>query len=132
MIPPVSPIYHLGPSSGSGVLRTKGRSYSSPLPLASSPLDIVPITPAELSQPIPVNVPNYFDQYLPRELRILVLAILVDLHEADHRRLVCSAKWTAMRAGHSRNRHVGVEKGVRELLKLSRVGILPLHHSKIG
>ncbi|TBU29877.1 RNI-like protein [Dichomitus squalens] len=121
MIPPVSPLYRLGPPSGSAVLRTKGRSYSSPFPLTSSPFDIVPTTPAEISQPIPVNVLNHFDVYLPRELRILVLAMLVDLHEADHRRLVSSGKWTAIRAGLSRNRHVGVEKGVRELLKLSRV-----------
>ena len=125
-IPPVSPLYHLGPASGSTVLRTKGRSYSSPFPLTSSPLDIVPTTPTELSHPIPVNVVNYFDDRLPRELRILVLAVLVDLHEVDHRRAVASGKWTALRAGQSRNRHVGAEKGVRELLKLSRVGILPL------
>ena len=125
-IPPVSPLYHLGPASGSTVLRTKGRSYSSPFPLTSSPLDIVPTTPTELSHPIPVNVVNYFDDRLPRELRILVLAVLVDLHEVDHRRTVASGKWTALRAGQSRNRHVGAEKGVRELLKLSRVGILPL------
>ncbi|KAI1793137.1 RNI-like protein [Ganoderma leucocontextum] len=120
-IPPVSPLYRLGPISGSAVLRSKGRSYSSPFPLASSPFDIVPITPTELSRPVPVNEPNYLDDHLPRELRILVLAALVDLHEAEHRRTVSSGKWTAFRAGLSRNRHVGTEKGIRELLKLSRV-----------
>lgn len=131
-IPPASPLYRLGPASGSAVLRTKGRSYSSPFPLASSPLDIVPITPTELSRPILVNVPNYFDDHLPRELRILVLAALVHLHEAEHRQTVASGKWTAFRAGLSRNRHVGAEKGIRELLKLSRVGILPLSPVKHG
>ncbi len=132
-IPPISPLYRLGPVSGSAVLRAKGRSYSSPFPLTSSPLDLVPITPTELLRPIPVvNVPNYFDDCLPRELRILVLAALVDLHEAEHRRTVASGKWTAFRAGLPRNRHVGAEKDTRELLKLSRGGRLPLSPVKHG
>ena len=124
-ISPISPIYRMAPAAGSTTLRAKGRSYSSPFPLPSSPFDIVPAAPAEISEPIPVEVPNYFDCYLPRELRLRVLATLVDLHEADHERAIASGKWSALRAGSSRNRWVGREKGIRELLKLSRVGTRP-------
>ena len=105
------------------ILRSKGRSYSSPFPLPTSPFDIVPLTPAEISEPVRVDVRNYFDEDLPRELKLHILASIVGLYEAEHARAVSSGKWTAITAGRSRNRWVGIEKGVRELLKLSRVGI---------
>ena len=120
---PLSPLYRIVPPTGSaGTLRAKGRSYSSPFPLPSSPFDIVPAAPVEVSEPIPIETPNYFDEYLPRELRLRVLAFLVELHEAEHARTVATGKWSAVRAGLSRNRWVGSEKGIRELLKLGRVG----------
>ncbi|EIW64147.1 RNI-like protein [Trametes versicolor FP-101664 SS1] len=119
-ITPLSPIYRVGPPSELAILRAKGRSYSSPFPLSSSsPLDIVPVTPTDISEAIQIEVPNYFDEYLPRELKLQVLAALVELHEEEHQRLVTSDRWTARKAG--RNRWVGAEKGIVELLKLSRV-----------
>ncbi|KAI0660672.1 RNI-like protein [Cubamyces menziesii] len=118
-ITPLSPIYRIGPPSEIAILRSKGRSYSSPFPLTSSPLDIIPITPANISEPIHIDVPNYFDQHLPRELRLKILRSLVELHEEEHARTQASERWTARRAG--RHRWVGAEKGVVELLRLSRV-----------
>ncbi|KAI0673736.1 hypothetical protein C8Q78DRAFT_1018637 [Trametes maxima] len=121
-ISPISPIYRIGPPSEAAILRSKGRSYSSPFPLASasSPLDIVSVTPADILEPLrSAEARNCFDEYLPRELRLKVFAELVELHEEEHLRLVASPRWTARKAG--RHRWVGAEKGVIELLKLSRV-----------
>ncbi|KAI0652456.1 hypothetical protein C8Q79DRAFT_896671 [Trametes meyenii] len=121
-VSPISPIYRIGPPSETAILRSKGRSYSSPFPLASasSPLDIVSATPADILEPLrSVEVRNYFDECLPRELRLKVLGSLVELYEQEHLRLVASPRWTARKAG--RHRWVGAEKGVLELLKLSRV-----------
>ncbi|KAI0640013.1 RNI-like protein [Trametes polyzona] len=119
-ISPTSPIMRAGPPSELAILRAKGRSYSSPFPLSvSSPLDIVPVTPTDISEPVHVEVPNYFDEWLPRELRLKILVSLVELHEQEHFRLVTSERWTARKA--ARHRWVGAEKGVMELLKLSRV-----------
>ncbi|OSD03353.1 RNI-like protein [Trametes coccinea BRFM310] len=115
----VSPIYRIGMPSEAAVLRAKGRSYSSPFPLPSSPLELIPVAPAEISEPIPIEVTNYFEEYLPRELRLKVLAFIVDLYEEDHHRAIANGRWTARRAG--RHRWVGVERGIVELLKLSRV-----------
>ncbi|KAI0364080.1 hypothetical protein BV20DRAFT_983413 [Pilatotrama ljubarskyi] len=116
---PVSPIYRIGPPSEAAVLRSKGRSYSSPFPLPSSPLDIVPVSPADISEPIPVETPDHFDECLPRELRLKVLASFVGLYEEEHLRTLASGRWTARKA--ARHRWVGIEKGIVELLKLRRV-----------
>ncbi|KAH8102388.1 RNI-like protein [Cristinia sonorae] len=102
-------------------VRTKGRSYSSPLPLPSSPFDIVPIAPADIFAPITAYLPNYFDEVLPHELKVQILAAMIHLHEMDHERRLSSAKWTAIKAASSKNRWVGRDKGIRELFKLSRV-----------
>ncbi|KAI0828906.1 RNI-like protein [Trametes gibbosa] len=116
----VSPLLRIGPPSELAILRSKGRSYSSPFPLSSSsPLDIIPVTQTDLSEPVRIKVPDYFDEYLPLELKLEVLKILVELHEAEHLRLVASERWTARKA--ARNRCVGAEKGMMDLLKLSRV-----------
>ncbi|RPD82252.1 RNI-like protein [Lentinus tigrinus ALCF2SS1-7] len=115
----LAPLY--GPPSGVAILRAKGRSYSSPFPLPLSPLDIVPIATADIFEPIPIDPTNYFDEYLPRELKLHIFAILVSLFEAEHLRILSTDRWTASLAGRSRNRWVGVQKGIRELLKLSRV-----------
>ncbi|KAI0720112.1 RNI-like protein [Cerioporus squamosus] len=110
-----------GPPSGAAILRAKGRSYSSPLPLSSSAFDVVPNTSADIFEPIPLDLTNYFDEYLPRELKLHIFATFVDLFEAEHLRIMSTDRWSASLAARSRNRWVGVEKGIRELLKLSRV-----------
>lgn len=119
---PILPIYRTdGPSTVPNI-RTKGRSYSSPLPLSASPLEIVPVSADNIFTPVHVILPNYFDDFLPRELRLHVLVALVELHEAEHQRNVRSEKWTTKKA--TRSKWVGRDKGIKELLKLSEVGRL--------
>ncbi|KIM79805.1 hypothetical protein PILCRDRAFT_822981 [Piloderma croceum F 1598] len=98
-------------------LKAKGRSYSSPLPLSA--LDIIPSVLTDVFTPIPIIPRNYFDEMLPRELRLRVLTSLVALHEAEHDRAVKEGDWTVMRA--SKNRWVGKDKAIRELVKFSRI-----------
>ncbi|KAK7686684.1 hypothetical protein QCA50_010284 [Cerrena zonata] len=102
-------------------LRTKGRSYSSPLPLPTSVLDIVPLAPADILSPQPVIKPCYFDEWLPREVKLEVFRTLVEIFQGEFEKRVENGKWTANKAGSSRNRWVGRDKGIRELFKISRV-----------
>ena len=102
-------------------MRTKGRAYSSPLPLPTNAFDIVPLAPVDIfSEPEQV-VPSCFDEWLPRELKLHVLTFLIDLFEEEFRKRVADGKWTAHKASSSRNKWVGRDGGVRELFKLSRV-----------
>ena len=103
------------------VLRTKGRSYSSPLPFTASVFDIVPLAPADLFEPLPPVVPDYFDEWLPHELKLHILALLPELHEAEHESHDKSENWSAHKASHHRNKWVGAERGIKELFKLCRV-----------
>lgn len=146
--PPATPLVETSPVSGvvdsqlmsiratsfasSLPLRTKGRSYSSPLPLPQrSVLDLVPLGPVDIFEPLPPVFPAYFDDYLPRELKLHVFAALLDLHEADFDKRVKDGKWTAIKASASRNRWTGRDKGLRELFKLSRVCI-SLRHLRLS
>lgn len=106
-------------------VRTKGRAYSSPLPLPSFNFDdIVPLAPADLYEVPPErDQTSYFEDYLPHELKLHILVALVDLHQAEFEKRVADGKWTAHKASSSRSKWVGRDKGVRELFKLSRVGI---------
>lgn len=107
------------------MMRTKGRTYSSPLPLPSIAFDIIPHAPADIfAQPTQI-VPSYFDDWLPQELKLHILASLMDLFEVEFEKRVADGKWTAQKAIASRNKWVGRERGVRELFKLSRVSIYP-------
>lgn len=118
----IDPIYRFSRQTNLPPLRTKGRSYSSPLPFPSSPFDIVPTAPADIFAPVPTLLPNYFDEVLPHELKVHILASLVHLHQADHALRIAGPKWSAIRAGSSKNKWVGRDKGIRELFRLSRVG----------
>lgn len=75
-----------------------------------------------------------FDELLPREVKLTIFAWVVWIHEMDHERLVNagpdgvtaktrsgSVKWTAHKAGLGRNKWVGRDRGIRELIKLGRV-----------
>lgn len=99
--------------------RTKGRSNSLPEPLSA--LDYIPTSSLDIYEPIPLVIKNYFDDELPRELRLRVFRSLLDLHELDFQRLVTSGKWSMSKASSSRGQWVGKAKGIRELFKLSRV-----------
>ncbi|KAH9929755.1 uncharacterized protein B0H18DRAFT_953464 [Fomitopsis serialis] len=114
------PIYYANSSSNRTVLRTKGRSYSSPLPLPVTPLDLVPVA-ADIFEPILQPTPNYFDEFLPMELKLRVFVSLVELREAEHQKLIEAGLWTLRNATSSKNKWVGRDRGIRELFKLSRV-----------
>lgn len=119
------PVYYTGRPTDRTVLRTKGRSYSSPLPFPMTPLDLVPPITVDIFEPIPQPTPNYFDELLPAELRLRVFVSLVRTHEAEHQKCVADGTWTLRKAASLKNRWVGRDRGIRELFKLSRVGILP-------
>lgn len=104
-------------------LKGKGRSYSSPLPFSA--LDIIPVTSPDIFVPIPLVVRNYFDEVLPKELQLHVFRSLVLLHVADHSRAVNEGRWSVAKASSSKSRWTGRDKGVRELVKFSRVSIEP-------
>ena len=118
------PVYYSSPTDRN-LLRTKGRSYSSPLPFPTAPLDLVSPITVDIFEPIPEPTPNYFDELLPAELRLRVFVSLVHIHEDEHQKRVDDGTWTLRKATSSKNRWVGRDRGIRELFKLSRVGILP-------
>ena len=75
-----------------------------------------------------------FDELLPREVKLTIFAWVVWVHERDHERLVDagpdgvaaktksgSIKWSAHKAGMGRNKWVGRDRGLRELIRLGRV-----------
>ncbi|KAJ7103056.1 hypothetical protein B0H15DRAFT_874408 [Mycena belliarum] len=97
----------------------KARAQSMPYPVSA--LDLVPATTADLFAPIRLVVPNYFDDVLPRELRVQVLLSLIVVHEADHARAVKDGQWSVTKATSSRNKWVGRDKALRELVRFSRV-----------
>lgn len=103
------------------LLKSKSRSYSSPFPVTSSILDVVPPSTADLFVPIQIAPVSHFDDRLPRELKLLVFASLVQSHEDDHERALREGKWTVLKASSSKHRWVGKDKGVRELVRLGRV-----------
>lgn len=101
----------------------KGHSYSSPYP--KSAFDVVPQVDFEDKFiHLPFYARDLFDEKLPRELRIRVLSELISLHEADHEQLKNTGKWSVLAASSSKNRWVGRNRAMRELVKLSRVGIV--------
>ncbi|KAJ7201327.1 hypothetical protein GGX14DRAFT_371304 [Mycena pura] len=97
----------------------KGRTDSLPFPVSA--LDLIPATPSDVFAPIPYLVVNYFDDVLPRELRVRVMLSLIAVHEADHARAVRDGQWTVTKASSSRNKWVGRDKAFRELVRFSRV-----------
>ena len=148
------PIIAARPSEAA-LLKAKGRSYSSPLPLPTSGpisvLDIISTPQPDVFEPLRFDLDSgaedgetsgtgeekkgsLFDDLLPREVKLTIFAWVVRVHEMDHERLVNvgphdtstktksgSVKWTAHKAGTGRNKWVGRDRGIRELVKLGRV-----------
>ncbi|KIK70535.1 hypothetical protein GYMLUDRAFT_150312 [Collybiopsis luxurians FD-317 M1] len=100
------------------LFKTKGRSNSSPLPMSA--LDYVPRVAEDVFVPITFSQ-NFFDELLPKELKLQIIASLVALHEDDHVKLIAQTEWSVTRAISSKNRWLGKDKAIRELVKLSRV-----------
>ncbi|KAG2022813.1 F-box domain-containing protein [Coprinopsis cinerea AmutBmut pab1-1] len=118
-IPPLPLVVTPSRPTSPRLLKHKGRSQSEPLPF--SVLDYVPISCTDLFEPLPLFIKNYFGDILPREIHLHILRSFVEIYIDDHRRAVESGRWSVYRASASRNQWVGRDKGVRELVKLSRV-----------
>ena len=103
--------------------KSKGRSYSSPFP--QSVFDIIPHGNSDVFVPVPVALRNLFDEALPRELKLQVFSALVALHEDEFQRWKQSGQWTVLKASSSKYRWIGRDRGMRELVKLSRVSPCP-------
>ena len=99
----------------------KERSQSCPIPLSA--LDYIPVTSTDFFRPLPLVVKNFFDDILPTELRLLVLGSLVSLYELDHRRALKDGRWSVAKASSSRGKWVGRDRGIRELVRLSRASV---------
>ncbi|KAJ7654152.1 RNI-like protein [Mycena rosella] len=97
----------------------KPRAQSLPFPVSA--LDLIPTTTADVFAPIRLFVPNYFDDVLPQELRVHIMISLIAVHEADHARALRDGQWTVAKASSSRNKWVGRDKALRELVRFSRV-----------
>ncbi|KIY50686.1 RNI-like protein, partial [Fistulina hepatica ATCC 64428] len=105
-----------GQPSPEATPRLKARSYSSPLPYNPSTAALRDDTDAEVK-----FEPDYFGSRLPRELQLQVLASLVALHAAEHARAIDDGTWNTAVASSREGRWVGRDRGIRELVKLSRV-----------
>ncbi|KAJ7729242.1 hypothetical protein DFH07DRAFT_756911 [Mycena maculata] len=97
----------------------KGRSNSFPFPVSA--LDLIPASTEDVFAPILLVVRNYFDDVLPRELRVHIMLSLIAVHEADHACAVVDGTWSVAKASSSRNKWVGRDKALRELVRFSRV-----------
>ncbi|KDQ63186.1 hypothetical protein JAAARDRAFT_119601 [Jaapia argillacea MUCL 33604] len=110
------PLFLYRPSVPADVRGHKPRAYSYPLSL-----DMIAPTTGDVFKPIPLTVRNYFDEKLPRELKLHVLKMLVSSHESEYERRIQEGRWTVLKASSSKNKWVGRHRGIRELVKLRRV-----------
>ena len=103
------------------IRKTNGRSNSDPFPLPYA-FDLVSPDTSDAFAPITViNRPNLFDGILPREIRLRIFGFLVKIYEEDHARKISEGRWTANKA--SKNKWVGRDRGIRELVRLRRVSM---------
>lgn len=109
--------------------KEKGRSQTIPatFPFLVTPEAILQAPGAEIDVPAeavdasikPVEQISLFETMLPRETRLLVFEQLIVVHQEDFERRLKEGKWSVAHA--SRERWVGKDAGMRELIKLSRV-----------
>jgi F-box/leucine-rich repeat protein 2/20 len=121
-LPDHYPIYSAARSAIEGRIRkTNGRSNSDPFPLPYA-FDLVSPDTSDAFVPITViNRPNLFDGILPREIRLRIFGFLVKAYEEDHARKISEGRWTVNKA--SKNKWVGRDRGIRELIRLRRVSM---------
>lgn len=96
----------------------KSRAYTAPALRPPYP-ELDSGAAEDLDGPIDNAHRSMFDTMLPRELKLSVLSAFVTLHEAEHEEQVRQGSWTVVKAG--RQRYIGRDKGVKELLRLSLV-----------
>jgi hypothetical protein len=112
--------------------KEKGRSQTTPVAF-SFIVTQEEITPAPIIEPEmtpevvetsakPVEEVSFFETMLPREARLFVLANLVLIHQEEFELRLKEGRWSVAHA--SRERWVGKDAGMRELVKLSRVRII--------
>lgn len=121
-LPDHYPTYSTARSAIEGRIRkTNGRPNSDPFPLPYA-FDLVSPDTSDTLVPITViNRPNLFDGILPREIRLRIFGFLVKIYEEDHARRISEGRWTANKA--SKNKWVGRDRGIRELIRLRRVSM---------
>ncbi|KAH8835628.1 RNI-like protein [Flagelloscypha sp. PMI_526] len=84
--------------------KVHNRSQSYPLPASGSS------TPNELlftfyfDQDFSFFAKDYFDEMLPRELRVRVFACLVSIYASEHQHIINQGRWTTRAASSSKNR----------------------------
>ncbi|KAK0198765.1 RNI-like protein [Armillaria mellea] len=104
----------------STTLKGKSRSNSSPFPISILDLATTGST-TDHFVPLSLTIPTSHFEALPRELRLRVLLAFLDVHEEDHEKDLIQGQWTVMKASSSKNKWVGRDRAMRELVKLSRV-----------
>lgn len=112
--------------------KEKGRSQATPatFPFVVTQGDITPtplaeneVRPGAVDNLIkPVEDVSLFETMLPREARLFVLAQLVVVHQEEFESRLKEGRWSVAHA--SRERWVGKDAGMRELVKLSRVSFV--------
>jgi hypothetical protein len=114
--------------------KDKGRAHTAPVqfPFVITPeaiLNAAQPRPGEVesvvAEPIdikPVEVVSLFETMLPQEIKLCVMARLVIIHQEDFEQRIKEGKWSVAHA--KGTRWVGKEAGMRELVKLTRVGNL--------
>jgi hypothetical protein len=112
--------------------KEKGRSQTTPVAFSFT-VTQEEITPAPIIEPEmmpevvetpakPVQEVSFFETMLPREARLFVLENLVLIHQEEFELRLREGRWSVAHA--SRERWVGKDAGMRELVKLSRVRII--------
>ncbi|KAJ3789976.1 hypothetical protein GGU10DRAFT_10015 [Lentinula aff. detonsa] len=101
------------------ILKAKGRTNSSPLPISA--LDYIPARSEDVFVPVASSSSNFFDEVLPKELKLLILQSLVAIHEGDKWKMLEHADWSVTKSIALKNRWLGKDRAIRELVKLSRV-----------
>ncbi|CAK5264735.1 unnamed protein product, partial [Mycena citricolor] len=76
-------------------------------------LDLVPaVASSDVFSAIPLPVwRDCFGEMLPRELQVLVMRAVVDVHDLDQRKLVEDGSWTIGKATSAKNQWVGRNRG---------------------
>lgn len=64
---------------------------------------------------------RFFEDMLPREIKLKILRMLLELHEAEALDKISSDLWTARTASDTEHRWMGKECGLAELVRYSRV-----------
>ncbi|KAH7106793.1 RNI-like protein [Auriculariales sp. MPI-PUGE-AT-0066] len=96
-----------------------GRAYTSPDSFAWQLSDRVDDDDDDISNTVVLSPRSAFDARLPREVKLHVFAVVIQLHEIEYRKRMVSSGWTAVQS--ASERYVGRSRGFVDLIRLSRV-----------